>query len=251
MNTLTLWPNDSAATRVQLFPLQASSKRPLVLVLPGGGYGMLADHEGEPVARRFNELGYDAAVLYYRVAPARHPAMIHDAQRAVRVLRDKGWNQIGVLGFSAGGHLTSTLAVHFDRFTSEADDLAASVSARPDAVVLCYPVIHLIGPHAHDGSCKNLLGPEPSDELIGQLTTVNHVRADGPPTFLWHTAEDEPVPMQNSLDFAAACRRVGLPVELHVYESGRHGLGLALDHPQAKDWPTLAAAFLRRVMPVH
>jgi acetyl esterase/lipase len=155
--------------------------------------------------------------------------------------------RVAILGFSAGGHLASTAAVHADRFTCPQDDLAKLHSARPDAAVLCYPVIDLIGEFIHKGSRMNLLA-EPFDPALAELLSSHlQVTADTPPTFLWHTADDGAVPVVNSLFFALQCRRYGVPVELHVYEKGTHGLGLAMDHPDGIGaWSELAARFLHR-----
>jgi acetyl esterase/lipase len=149
-----------------------------------------------------------------------------------------------VLGFSAGGHLASTLATHHQRFVSPEDDLASSQDARPDAAVLCYPVIDM-GEFAHVMSRNRLLGPDPDPALLTLLSNHLQVTADTPPTFLWHTADDAGVPMEGSLFFAAACRKHKVPVELHVFESGKHGLGLADGQP-AGAWKDFCVEFLRR-----
>lgn len=224
-----------------------------VLVCPGGGYGHLADHEGPLFGRWLAERGFHGAVLRYRLGPRhRHPAMAQDAQRAIRLLRSSAaaWgvnpDAIAVLGFSAGGHLASTLAVHYNDFHCAADDLAGEVSARPDAAVLCYPVIDMAGPFTHAGSRHNLLGAEPSDALLDLMSTDRHVIADTPPTFLWHCADDAGVPFENSLRFAEACRRGGVPVEMHIYEHGIHGQWMPPDDPVVNTWQGHCLAFLDR-----
>lgn len=232
----------------------ASGVAPCVLICPGGGYGVHAPHEGPVIAEWLNTHGFHAAILKYRLGPRhRHPAMANDAQRAMRLLRAHAaeWSvrpdAIAVLGFSAGGHLASTLAVHYDDFHCAADEYAGIHSARPDAAVLCYPVIDMAGAYTHAGSRGNLLGPEQHSEILRELmSTDRHVSAQTPPTFLWHTADDPGVPVENSLNFAAACRKNGVPVELHVYETGRHGLGLAHDDPSVRTWTDHCIAFLRR-----
>lgn len=257
--TLTLWPNspsDDPRSHPTLTPvLRDDQDRPLLLVLPGGGYGGHAEHEAEVVARAFHRFGLHGAVLRYRLAPNHtHPDMLHDAQRAARLVRAQArdWHVAGgklaVLGFSAGGHLASSLAVHYDRFPCAQDDLAGQFSARPDAAVLCYPVIDMAGSATHTGSRRNLLGPEPPAELMEQMSTQKQVDAQTPPTFLWHTADDPGVPVDNSLQFFAACRRHKVPAELHVFETGAHGLGLGhgRGRPDVGVWVDLAGEFLKR-----
>ncbi len=237
--------------------LEDGQVHPLVLVLPGGGYARQAAHEGEPVAQMLNAAGFHAAVLHYRVGPRhRHPAMVHDAQRAMRLLRqsaddwriskgDDGQAKVGALGFSAGGHLTGSLAVHWDHFVCEVDDLATTHSARPDAVVLCYAVIDMTQ-HRHRGSFQLLLGSSPEQTLVEAMSLHTQVRDDSPPAFLWHTADDGGVPMQNSLLYFQACRDKQVRAELHVYESGHHGMSLAEKHATIRSWVPLAGEFLRR-----
>ncbi|MEM9417914.1 MAG: alpha/beta hydrolase [Planctomycetota bacterium] len=246
---IPLWNGPANRPDLTLYPTDSTNPRGAVMVCPGGGYQVLSDHEGWDVAERLVEAGFDAAVLRYRLGPHNHhPAMIHDAQRGLRLMRQRSEirsEQIAVLGFSAGGHLASSLAVHFDQWTCAEDDLAGEVSARPDAAVLGYPVIDMVGTHTHEGSRNALLGEGADVALSEIMSTHLQVTAETPPTFLWHTADDEPVPMQNSLMFAAACQEAGVPVELHVYESGVHGLGLAPDHA-AGAWFEACTAFLDR-----
>ena len=246
-----IWNAEPNGPRLTYYPSSSASIRGTVMVLPGGAYAGLADHEGEPIAKALNDAGFHATVLHYRLAPDWvHPAMLHDAQRGMRLTRSRfgdGGYGCAVLGFSAGGHLASSLSVHYDRFSCEEDDLLASVSARPDASVLCYPVIDLLDPaNLHTGSRQNLLGPSPSKDQLELMSTQRHVDGQTPPTFLWHTADDQAVPMANSLVFASACRAVRVPVELHVYEHGRHGLGLAESSPDVKGWLELAQRFLAK-----
>ena len=221
-----------------------------VLVLPGGGYQMTAAHEAEPVAEFFRQRGFHAAVLRYRVAPHhRHPAPLHDAQRAARMIRADarfGGAKLAVLGFSAGGHLAATLATHGDANADPADALVGLHPARPDAAVLCYPVVQLFGPHAHGGSGENLLGTDAPMPHEPPLNLEDAVTPQTCPTFCWHTADDASVPAMNSIVFAQACWQHGVPCELHVFTDGKHGLGLASDHAPASVWPALAAEFLSR-----
>jgi acetyl esterase/lipase len=222
------------------------------VVCPGGGYGRLADHEGHDVAVWLNGLGVTAVVLTYRLGPRyRHPAPLQDVARAVRTVRaqSKAWavdpGRIGVIGFSAGGHLASTISTHFDAGQPGAADPVERFSSRPDVAVLAYPVISMEEGVAHAGSRSNLLGPTPSAELVQALSTDRRVTAQTPPTFLFHTADDAGVVVENSLRFAAALRAAKVPYELHVFETGRHGVGLAADNPVLSAWPRLLENWLR------
>ncbi len=250
-----IWSDPSLPATLTIHPCDKPSAI-CVLVLPGGGYGHLAPHENIVIAERCNRAGFHAAALNYSLAPDHHhPQMIHDAQRATRMLRTHAnqWgidaSKIAVIGFSAGGHLAATLAVHAKTFTCADDDLASTVSAQVDAAVLCYAVIDLIDPaNAHVGSRQNLLGPDRDhDKKLADLLSPNrHVNDQTPPTFLWHTCDDHGVPVGNAFAFAQACRAHRVPCELHAYETGKHGLGLATDHPPVNTWFDLAASFLRR-----
>jgi len=220
-----------------------------MVICPGGGYGMLADHEGSAYARWFNELGITAFVLKYRLGSAgyRHPVMLQDAARALRTVRARAaeWQldpkRIGIIGSSAGGHLASTLLTHFDAGDPGSPDVIERVSSRPDMGILCYAVITM-GRFTHADSKANLLGQNPSPELVANLSNELQVTSNTPPCFIWHTEEDKVVPVENSLQFAEACRRAGVPFALHIYLHGAHGLGLgtrsrdaALRHPWVRD----------------
>lgn len=259
--SFVLWPEgaplargEEAADRPSLTPYLVEGERnAAVIVCPGGGYARLADHEGGPVAEWLNGLGVSAFVLRYRTAPYNHPAPLLDAQRAIRIVRSRAVEfgvdpgRIGILGFSAGGHLASTAGTHYDGGAEASEDPIDRVSSRPDALVLCYPVITLKGPAAHAGSRAKLIGEAPAQELLDSLCSDERVTADTPPTFLWHTADDASVPVENSLLFASALARRGVKHELHVYAEGRHGLGLASDHPHARGWTAACADWLRRI----
>ncbi len=230
--------------------LPGTRKHGLVVVLPGGGYVVKAPHEGEPIARWLNQAGVSAAVVEYRVAPYRHPIPLLDARRAIQLVRSRAdvWGidptHVGLLGFSAGGHLASTVGTHQEVTASTAGDAASQFSNRPDALILCYPVISF-GPFGHAGSKDNLLGEGAPNDLVVSLCNETQVTGDTPPTFLWHTANDGGVPVTNSLAFASALREHGVPFELHVFPDGAHGLGLAADHPQVSQWTGLCATWLR------
>ncbi|WP_309090099.1 alpha/beta hydrolase [Domibacillus sp.] len=227
------------------------SRAPAMLIFPGGSYARRADHEGEPVAKWLNGLGIHAFVVHYRTAPYRHPVPLLDASRAIRLVRHHAalWNvdpnRIGVLGFSAGGHLASTLATKYDQGMADAADPVEQQPSRPDLLVLGYPVITL-GEHRHEGSMENLLGPGSSGEQRLFLSNERHVTKETPPSFLWHTADDEPVPVENSLLFAAALSRASVPFDLHIFESGRHGLGLAEGYKEVSKWTSVCESWLRK-----
>jgi acetyl esterase/lipase len=222
-----------------------------VIVCPGGGYTRLANHEGQPVAEWLNSLGITAFVLKYRLGPKyQHPAPLQDAARAVRLVRSKAaeWKidpkKIGVLGFSAGGHVASTIGTHFDAGQPTATDAIDRVSSRPDLLVLIYPVITM-GSFTHAGSKKQLLGENPSPEMVKLLSNEEQVSKETPPTFLVHTANDAGVPVENTLSFADALRKNGIPFELHIYERGRHGFGLGTNDPILSTWTARCADWLR------
>ena len=243
---------DKPALTPYLAERPGSGKRAAVVVCPGGGYEMRADHEGEPIALWLNTLGISAFVLRYRVAPYRHPAPLWDVQRAIRYVRSRAedWHldagRIGILGFSAGGHLAASAATLYDGGDAEAADPVERQSSRPDLAVLCYPVISLKDGITHEGSRLNLLGPNPGEELLAKLSCEENVTADTPPTFLWHTSDDEAVSVQNSLLFASALNRNGVAFDLHVYEKGHHGLGLASDDEHVRSWTAVCATWLKR-----
>ena len=213
-----------------------------IVVCPGGGYGGLAPHEGKGYAEWLAEHGVVGLVLKYRLGSNgyRHPIMLNDAARAVRLAKyhSSEWgidpDRIGIMGSSAGGHLASTLVTHFDAGDSLARDPVDRLSSRPALGILCYPVVSL-GAFTHQGSKRNLLGNEPSRDLVWLLSNELQVKADTPPCFVWHTWEDSAVPVENSLQFADALRKAGVPFDLHVYQKGRHGIGLANGHQWTKD----------------
>jgi acetyl esterase/lipase len=258
-----LWPNGAPGavgteaidkpkiTVYRADPAHASGAA--VVVCPGGGYGVVAaDHEGKQVAEWLNSLGVSAFVLQYRLGPRyHHPAPLQDAQRAIRIVRTRAadWgidpSRVGILGFSAGGHLASTAATHFDAGQAGSADQVERASSRPDFAVLAYPVISLVDPVAHAGSRRNLLGETPDPKLVELLSNDKQVTAQTPPTFLFHTADDNGVPVENSLQFFAALKKAGVRAELHVFAHGRHGVGLAPDDPALSQWPKLCAIWMK------
>lgn len=260
---LLLWP-DGASGAVGVEPQDrpkltvyraaaAGANGAAAIVCPGGGYRTLAsDHEGKQVAEWLNTLGVSAFVLQFRVGPRyRHPAPLQDVQRALRLVRSRAADygidsrRVGVLGFSAGGHLAATAGTHFDDGKPDAADAVERKGSRPDFMVLAYPVISLTAPFTHRGSLLFLLGEAPDPKLREELSNEKRVTARTPPTFLFHTADDISVPVENSLAFFAALRAESVPAELHVFEKGRHGVGLAQGEPALSAWPWLCEAWLR------
>ena len=254
-----LWPDGAPGalgkaekdipTLTPYLPDPAKATGAAVVICPGGGYGMLASHEGVDYARFLNEQGIAGFVLKYRLGSGgyRHPVMLQDAARAVRTVRARAgeWKldpkRIGIMGSSAGGHLASTLLTHFDSGKPDAADPIERQSSRPDLGILCYAVITM-GQFTHQGSKNNLLGNEPSAELVRQLSNELQVTKETPPCFVWHTWEDTAVPVENSLQFVEALQKAHVPFDFHIYQKGAHGLGLgsakwdpAHRHPWTRD----------------
>jgi len=222
-----------------------------IIVCPGGGYTHLADHEGGLVAEWLNSLGVTAFVLKYRLGPRyHHPAPMQDAARAIRIVRARAaeWGldpqRIGILGFSAGGHLASTAGTHFDSGNPNAADAIERVSSKPNIMILIYPVITMRD-KTHAGSRKNLLGDDPAPALVTLLSNDEQVTKETPPAFLVHTSNDDAVPVENSLLFVNALRRASVPFEFHLYERGPHGFGLGGKDPILATWPDRCAGWLR------
>jgi acetyl esterase/lipase len=224
-----------------------------VIVCPGGGYGALAmNHEGRQVANYLNSLGIAAFVLRYRLGPRyHHPIELGDAQRAIRTVRAKAgeWHiapdRIGIMGFSAGGHLASSASTHFDSGNSGASDEIDRVSSRPDFAILGYPVISMVASWTHQGSKKNLLGENPDPELARSLSGELAVTAQTPPTFIFHTNGDTGVPAENSIYYFLALRKAGVQAEMHIFQRGPHGVGLGMDDFALAEWPRLLINWLR------
>jgi acetyl esterase/lipase len=224
-----------------------------VVVCPGGGYqGLAANHEGRQVANFLNSHGVAAFVLKYRLGPRyHHPVELGDAQRAIRLVRAraKEFNvdpeRVGIMGFSAGGHLASTAGTHFDAGDAGAADAVDRLGSRPDFLILGYPVISFTTPYTHKGSLRNLLGDAPDAKLIESLSNELQVTAQTPPTFLFHTNADTGVPPENSVLFYLALRKAKVPAEMHIFEKGPHGVGLGNTDPALAEWPILLAKWLR------
>ena len=224
-----------------------------VVIAPGGGYQNLAmEHEGRQFAYWFNAMGVTAFVLKYRLGPKyHHPIELGDAQRAIRTVRARAKefnvmpDRIGMMGFSAGGHLTSTAGTHFDSGTTDATDPIERVSSRPDFLILGYPVVSFDAAITHAGSLRNLLGENPDPKLVEDLSNDLRVTAQTPPTFIFHTTNDNAVPVENSVRFYLALRKAKVPVEMHLFESGPHGVGMALNDPSLSQWPQLLMTWMR------
>ena len=213
-----------------------SGARGAVVVCPGGAYCCKAPHEGAPIARMLNSQGVAAYVLDYRVKPCPHEAPLGDALRAIRVVRSLGYEKVAILGFSAGGNLCCSAATLYDGGDPQAADPIDRLSARPDAFIPCYAVASM-GRYTHLGSRQNLLGADwENDALARRFSAEENVTEDTPPAFIWHTAEDQAVPVQNSLNLAAALADKHVSFELHVYPKGWHGLGLAPENALAASW---------------
>lgn len=257
-----LWPNgvpdargnqpQDIPTLTRYAPADGTANGTTILILPGGSYAGLAGHEGQGYAEWFAAHGVTAYVLKYRLGSAgyRHPVMLHDAARALRTLRARARAEgldparVGIIGSSAGGHLASTLLTHFDAGRADAADPIERESSRPDLGILCYPVITM-GEFTHGGSKHNLLGENPPADLVHSLSNETQVTPATPPCFIWHTFEDNAVPVENSLQFAAALRRAHVPFELHVYEKGGHGMGLPWPGNNAPAWDAACLAWLK------
>ena len=223
-----------------------------MVVCPGGGYAHLAiDHEGKQIAEWLNQHGVKAFVLKYRLAPRYHqPAPMLDVQRALRTVRANAANwgvdpkRIGVWGFSAGGHLASTAGTHFDDGKADAEDPIDRVSCRPDILVLAYPVISMEPGVTHGGSRNNLIGATPTPELVKFYSNDKQVTPKTPPTFLFHTSADTVVLPENSIRFYQALIKNKVPCEMHIYEKGPHGVGLAQKDKVLSAWPDRLGGWL-------
>ncbi len=262
-DTVLLWPNgapgalgndDSDKPSLTIYlPPKDKALSTGVVICPGGGYaGLATEKEGTMIAQWFNSIGVAAFVLKYRLGPRyHHPIELGDAQRAIRYVRAHAAeygispDRIGIMGFSAGGHLASTAETHFDNGDASAADPLDRVSDKPDFAILCYPVVAMIGPYVHQGSRRMLLGDEPDPKLEQLLSNEQQVTPDTPPTFLFHTNADTTVPVENSVQFYLALKKNNVPAEMHIFEDGPHGVGLAPTYAALSIWPTLLGNWLR------
>ena len=261
--TMLLWPNgapgalgedDSDKPAITVYmPPNTAGPMTAVIIAPGGSYARLSmNNEGRAPANHFNTLGIAAFVLRYRLGPRyHHPIELGDAQRAIRTVRARAaeWHiatdRIGIMGFSAGGHLASSASTHFDAGTPDAADPIDRVSSRPDFAVLAYPVISFVEPWTHQGSKTNLLGEHPDPALARSLSSDTQVTASTPPTFIYHTNADTVVPVENAVAYFQALRKAGVPAEMHLFRNGPHGTGLGQQDPALAEWPRLLAYWLR------
>lgn len=259
--TIPLWDNgapgalgtaDEDQPTLTIFRPSRQDSGTAVIIAPGGGYVNLAiNKEGWQVASWFNAMGITAFVLKYRLGPKyHHPIELGDAQRAIRLVRSRAEefgvepDRVGMMGFSAGGHLTATAGTKFDEGVADAADPIDRVGSRPDFLVLTYPVISFDPKITHAGSVKYLLGDNPAPAMIQDLSAELHVAADTPPTFLFSTNADQAVPAENSVRFYLALRQAGVPAEMHIFQDGPHGVGLDLGDPELGVWPTLLKNWL-------
>jgi len=261
-----LWPGGAPGAKGQApgdipkltiyLPTEDKATGAAVVICPGGGYGHLAmDHEGHQIGQWLNSFGVAGFILQYRHSRSgagyRHPAPLQDAQRAIRTVRSRAaeWDvkpdRIGILGFSAGGHLTTTAATHFNWKVYEPRDEIDKASARPDFAVPIYPVVSLTEWYTHKGSRRNLLGDDPDPKLIEKLSNEKQVTSKNPPTFLMSTWEDTGVPAENTIAFYLALRKAKVPAEMHIFAKGPHGVGLGRHIPGTRAWPELCAEWMR------
>lgn len=246
---IMLWEGEAPYTQESGFQpsmtdFSVKGSKGAVVVIPGGGYSMKAPHEGDPIAEMINKAGVSAYVLDYRVAPMDKRAPLSDAKRAIRLVRSFGYEKVAILGFSAGGHLCCTAATMYDTGDPDSDDPIERISSRPDGFIPCYAVVSLAS-YTHNGTRECLLGDEASD--WGQIRYYSNelrVTKDTPEAFIWHTAADDLVPVENSLNLASALSAQGVPFELHVFPYGRHGLGLAEETEDVCQWAPLLQKWL-------
>ncbi|MCD6542894.1 MAG: alpha/beta hydrolase [Flavobacteriaceae bacterium] len=245
-----LWIENVQIPTIEVFlPAKANANGQAVLICPGGGYGGLAyDWEGTDIAKLLNARGIAGIVLKYRIPNPKNftnsrEVPLQDAQRAIRLVRyhAKKWNilpeKIGIMGFSAGGHLASTLGTHFDVKTSNINDSVNNISAKPNFMILVYPVISMNDNITHEGSKRALLGKEPKQSLVDYYSNELQVKSNTPSTFMIHSTDDDAVPVENSIEFYKALKEKQIAVEMHIYPDGGHGFSLALNNKHLNTWP--------------
>jgi len=247
--------NDKPSLTIYLPPKEKANGTSVV-VCPGGGYGGLSfDYEGHKIAKWLNSNGIAAFIVRYRCMAGgyNHPYPLLDAQRSIRMVRSKATefnidpSKIGIIGFSAGGHLASTTGTHFDAGKEDAKDAIDKVSCRPDFMILIYPVITMTQDFCHTGSRDNLLGANPDKKLLESMSSELQVTPQTPPTFLVHTEQDTCVPAENSISFYLALRKANVPAELHVFQKGEHGYNLGEQMPTASAWPDMCLKWLKDI----
>ena len=262
--SIPLWPDGAPGAigkeakdipTLILYPAKKNPSGTAIVVCPGGGYGGLAmGHEGHEIAAWLNKNGISVFICNYRHRGKGygHPYPMMDAQRAIRIVRTnaKKWKvnpeRVGIIGFSAGGHLASSCATHESIGDLDSTDPINKAACRPSFAILCYAVIGFDKPYTHRGSQRNLIGKEAPKELVKFYSNEEQVSKETCPTFLWHTAEDKAVPVQNSIYFYLACQKHNVPSAMHVFEKGRHGIGLARNNETAKHWPDLCIGWLKQ-----
>jgi len=248
---IPLWQHEAPYTeaspdRFQPFlkEFKVEGSRGAVIVCPGGGYTMKCDYEGDPVCEMLNEAGVSAFTLDYRVSPCHVLAPLTDAKRAIRLVRSLGYEKVGILGFSAGGHLSCCAATLFDSGNADAADPVERLSSRPDAFVPCYAVTSLRR-YPHFAQYIELTRAHCDDsEIIRIFSAEENVSADTPPAFIWHTAADGLVPVYNSILLAEALSEKKVPFELHIFPEGPHGMALAKNAPEVGCWTKLCQKWL-------
>lgn len=255
--TILLWPEGAPGANGEeakdkptliLYPAKRNPSGTAVVICPGGGYGGLAmSHEGHDIAEWLNKNDISAFICDYRHRGKGygHPYPMMDAQRAIRTVRTnaKKWkvdpNKIGIIGFSAGGHLASSCATHKSIGEFDKTNPINESACNPNFAILCYAVIGFDKPYTHRGSQRNLIGANADKELVAFYSNEDQVTKETPPCFLWHTGEDKGVPVENSLQFYLSCKKKGVSAALHVFDKGRHGIGLAKGFKGADAWPDL------------
>lgn len=264
--TIALWPEAAPGAvgstdkdkpeLIYYLPAAEKARGEAIVICPGGGYARQAmDHEGHQIARWFSDQGVASFILKYRLPTNgyRHPIPLMDAQRAIRLVRSRAaeWkvrpDRIGILGFSAGGHLASSAGTHFQGavvLNGQKSDTVDALSCRPDFMVLIYPVISMQDGITHGGSKENLLGPNPPAELVDLMSNEKQITAQTPPTFLIHANDDRGVVPQNSILFYQGLNKAGVEAELHIFPKGGHGFGMRPETGRAAEWPKLCLAWL-------